>query len=71
MAGEDKTKEQTTAAVVRQINTTGLTAAELASLLGPDKLREFIQPAVSALAVGGANAPLMDRDISGHIHTTG
>jgi hypothetical protein len=70
MADQEKPKDPTSTTLVHQINTTGMTPTELAHFLGEEKLKEFMQPTVAALKVGGGPV-VQNRDISGHVHTTG
>lgn len=52
---------------VNNLQTAGFTAFELAHILGIEKLSEYVQPI--AARIGQAGGPVMDKDISGHVHT--
>ncbi len=55
--------------IITRVNTTGLTIAEISKVMDLAKLRNYLDPIISKIDDPGG--VVMDRDISGHVHTTG
>jgi len=68
MADDLKDLEGVRTAISR-LQGVGLTAMEVQQIIGLDKLTQYVEPLISrSLKDPGV---IMNRDISGHIHTTG
>lgn len=52
-----------------RLQAVGLTAFEIQTLVNIRDLNKYLEPIISK--VGDPLGPVMDRDISGHVHTTG